>query len=139
MDGDTAPPTCQLGPTISPPCPAVPRLPPCLGPPALHCIALQEPLLEAMELLQHTDVLLGMHGAGWTNGMFVKHSAVAMQMYPYGWKLPDNTTIRGWVGGWVGGLIRQPGRSSSHGGGCSRASRASRHGGREGLAVAVGP
>ena len=105
MDGDTAPPTCQLGPTISPPCPAVPRLPPCLGPPALHCIALQEPLLEAMELLQHTDVLLGMHGAGWTNGMFVKHSAVAMQMYPYGWKLPDHTTIRGWVGGWVGGWV----------------------------------
>lgn len=39
----------------------------------------QEPLLQAMELLQHTDVLLGMHGAGWTNGMFIKHGAVAMQ------------------------------------------------------------
>lgn len=33
-----------------------------------------------MELLQHTDVLLGMHGAGWTNGMFIKHGAVAMQV-----------------------------------------------------------
>ena len=101
-----APPTCQLGPTIAPPCRACrPAWPP------LHCIALQEPLLEAMELLQHTDVLLGMHGAGWTNGMFVKHSAVAMQMYPYGWKLPDNTTIRGWVGGWVGGAEQQPWRA----------------------------
>lgn len=30
----------------------------CLHPPP------QEPLLEAMELLQHTDVIIGMHGAG---------------------------------------------------------------------------
>ena len=72
--------------TLSAPSP--PRLP-SLPPP------LQEPLLEAMELLQHADVLIGMHGAGWTNGMFVKHGAVAMQMFPYGWRLPDNSTIRG--------------------------------------------
>lgn len=64
----------------------------------LSSFALQEPLLEAMELLQHSDVVIGMHGAGWTNGMFVKHGAVAMQMFPYGWRLPDNSTIRGWVG-----------------------------------------
>lgn len=31
----------------------------------------------------------------WTNGMFIKHGAVAMQMFPYGWRLPDNSTIRG--------------------------------------------
>lgn len=56
----------------------------------------QEPLLEAIELLQHTDVMIGMHGAGWTNGMFIKHGAVTLQMFPYGWRLPDNSTIRGW-------------------------------------------
>jgi hypothetical protein len=49
-----------------------------------------------MELLRHADVVIGMHGAGWTNGMFVKHGAVALQMFPYGWRLPDNSTIRGW-------------------------------------------
>lgn len=52
-----------------------------------------------MELLQHTDVMIGMHGAGWTNGMFIKHGAVTLQMFPYGWRLPDNSTIRGWVAG----------------------------------------
>jgi hypothetical protein len=41
-------------------------------------------------------VVIGMHGAGWTNGMFVKHGAVALQMFPYGWRLPDNSTIRGY-------------------------------------------
>lgn len=62
----------------------------------LRVTTFEEPLLEAMELLQHSDVVIGMHGAGWTNGMFVKHGAVAMQMFPYGWRLPDNSTIRGY-------------------------------------------
>lgn len=58
--------------------------------PARWCpsASLQEPLLQAMELLQHTDVLLGMHGAGWTNGMFIKHGAVAMQVHSVPGSLP---------------------------------------------------
>ena len=50
-----------------------------------------------MNLFQHTDVLFGMHGAGWTNGLFIKQGASTMQMYPYGWRLPSNETIRGCV------------------------------------------
>ncbi|KAL4441531.1 hypothetical protein ABPG77_002035 [Micractinium sp. CCAP 211/92] len=62
----------------------------------LRVTTFEEPLLESMELLQHTDVMIGMHGAGWTNGMFIKHGAVTLQMFPYGWRLPDNSTIRGY-------------------------------------------
>jgi hypothetical protein len=62
----------------------------------LRVTTFQEPLLQVMELLSHTDVLLGMHGAGWTNALFMKRGAVAMQMYPYGWRLPDNSTVRGY-------------------------------------------
>lgn len=58
----------------------------------------QEPLLEVLDLMGHTDVLVGMHGAGWTNALFVKHGASALQLYPYGWRLPRNGhMIRGCV------------------------------------------
>ena len=56
----------------------------------------QEPLLQVMDLLAHSDVLFGMHGAGWTNTLFMKRGATAMQLYPYGWRLPDNSTVRGY-------------------------------------------
>ena len=62
----------------------------------LRVTTFQEPLLQVMELLSHTDVLLGMHGAGWTNALFMKRGAVAMQMFPYGWRLPNNSTVRGY-------------------------------------------
>ena len=86
-------------PRMPHPAGCTPALTPSRPPPA-H--PLQEPLLQAMELLQHTDVILGMHGAGWTNGMFIKHGAVAMQasggvaggcaagaaLLPFCWLLP---------------------------------------------------
>lgn len=56
----------------------------------------EEPLLEVMETLGSADVLFGMHGAGWTNALFVKRGATAMQMFPYGWRLPDGSTVRGY-------------------------------------------
>ena len=54
-----------------------------------------EPRLEAMELMGHTDVLIGMHGAGWTNAIFLKRGAGALQMMPYGWVLPNGELVRG--------------------------------------------
>mmetsp|Transcript_12181 Transcript_12181/g.34558 ORF Transcript_12181/g.34558 Transcript_12181/m.34558 type:complete len:136 (+) Transcript_12181:2130-2537(+) len=36
-----------------------------------------------------------MHGAGWTNLLFMKQGATAMQMFPHGWRLHDNSTVRG--------------------------------------------
>ena len=45
----------------------------------------EEPLLEVMELMNSTDVFLGMHGAGWTNGLFIKEGASALQIHPFGW------------------------------------------------------
>ncbi|KFM23491.1 hypothetical protein F751_4373 [Auxenochlorella protothecoides] len=61
----------------------------------LRVTTFQEPLLEVLDLMGHTDVLVGMHGAGWTNAMFIKHGASAMQMYPYGWRLSNGAMIRG--------------------------------------------
>ena len=69
----------------------------------LRVTTFEEPMLEAIDLLSHTDVLLGMHGAGWTNGLFIKRGAAALQMLPFGWTRPDGTTIRGCVRlGWKG-------------------------------------
>jgi hypothetical protein len=48
-----------------------------------------------MDSLSTTDVMFGMHGAGWTNGLFIKRGATTMQMFPYGWRLPDKSTLRG--------------------------------------------
>jgi hypothetical protein len=62
----------------------------------LRVTTFQEPLLEVMELLSSSDVLFGMHGAGWTNALFMKRGATTMQMYPHGWRLPDNSTVRGY-------------------------------------------
>ena len=54
-----------------------------------------EPILEAMELLHSTDVLIGMHGAGWTNALFIKRGAAAIQLLPYGWLHAHGKSIRG--------------------------------------------
>ena len=57
---------------------------------------LQEPLLEVAQLLASTDVLLGMHGAAWTNALLVKRGAAAMQLLPYGYTMqPEGKAIRG--------------------------------------------
>ncbi|GAB4816509.1 hypothetical protein N2152v2_003555 [Parachlorella kessleri] len=62
----------------------------------LRVTTFEEPLLEVLNLMQHTDVLIGMHGAGWTNALFIKHGATAVQLYPYGWRLPGGAgAIRG--------------------------------------------
>lgn len=37
------------------------------------------------ELLGASDVLIGMHGAGWTNALLLKPGASAMQLMPYGY------------------------------------------------------
>lgn len=50
-----------------------------------------------IDLMSHSDVILGMHGAGWTNGLFVKRGAGALQLIPYGWVSDDGKTIRGYV------------------------------------------
>lgn len=34
-------------------------------------------------------------GAGWTNALFLKRGAAAVQLYPYGWRLPSGEAIRG--------------------------------------------
>ncbi|KAK9817099.1 hypothetical protein WJX72_009545 [[Myrmecia] bisecta] len=50
---------------------------------------------EAMELMQHTDVFIGMHGAGMTNMLYIKPGASVVQLHPYGWQLPNGEMIRG--------------------------------------------
>ena len=42
-----------------------------------------DPLLQMFDVMNTTDVLIGMHGAGWTNGMFLKQNAGALQLFPY--------------------------------------------------------
>lgn len=61
----------------------------------LKVTTFEEPLLYVMDLLSASDVMFGMHGAGWTNALFIKRGATTMQMFPYGWRLPDNSTVRG--------------------------------------------
>jgi hypothetical protein len=61
----------------------------------LKVTTLQEPLPEVIDLLSHSDVVIGMHGAGWTNGLFIKRGAAALQLIPYGWISPDGSAIRG--------------------------------------------
>jgi hypothetical protein len=46
----------------------------------LRVTTFEEPLLVVMDTLSRTDVLFGMHGAGWTNGLFIKHGATTMQV-----------------------------------------------------------
>jgi hypothetical protein len=62
----------------------------------LRVTTFEEPLHVVMDSLSTTDVMFGMHGAGWTNGLFIKRGATTMQMFPYGWRLPDNSTLRGY-------------------------------------------
>jgi hypothetical protein len=62
----------------------------------LRVTTFEEPLLQVMDLLGASDVMFGMHGAGWTNGLFVKRGATAAQLFPFGWRLPSNATVRGY-------------------------------------------
>ena len=62
----------------------------------LRVTTFEEPLHLVMSSLASTDVMFGMHGAGWTNGLFIKRGATMMQMFPYGWRLPDDSTLRGY-------------------------------------------
>ena len=62
----------------------------------LRVTTFEEPLHFVMESLGSTDVMFGMHGAGWTNGLFIKRGATTLQMFPYGWRLPDDSTLRGY-------------------------------------------
>jgi hypothetical protein len=61
----------------------------------LKVTTLQEPLPEVINLLSNSDVVLGMHGAGWTNGLFIKRGAASLQLIPYGWIKSDGSSIRG--------------------------------------------
>ena len=79
-----------------------------------------DPIHAYQDILSTSDVIFGMHGAGWTNLLFVfddvpitlpsldhhslgsflsdsfmKRGATTMQMFPHGWRLPDNSTVRG--------------------------------------------
>ena len=45
--------------------------------------------------MSSTDVLVGMHGAGWTNSLFIKRGAGSLQLLPYGWLLDGGGVIRG--------------------------------------------
>lgn len=57
----------------------------------------EEPVLDIIDLMNTTDVLLGMHGAGWTNAIFLKRGAGALQLMPYGWVRPETAkTPRGY-------------------------------------------
>jgi hypothetical protein len=59
----------------------------------------EEPFLEMMDLMNSTDIMMGMHGAGWTNGLFLKPGAGGLQIHPYGWLMVNAwrhiVTIRG--------------------------------------------
>ncbi len=61
----------------------------------VHVTTFEEPSLEAMELMSSTDVLIGMHGAGWTNSLFIKRGAGSLQLLPYGWLIEGGGVIRG--------------------------------------------
>ena len=54
-----------------------------------------EPLMEAHNLMNNTDVLIGMHGAGWTNGLFLRPGVAGLQMFPYGWEIKNDTDTTG--------------------------------------------
>jgi hypothetical protein len=57
---------------------------------------LQEPLHEAIESMRTTDVLLGMHGESWAVAApFIKRGSVLLELFPYGWRLPNGDLIRG--------------------------------------------
>lgn len=63
----------------------------------LRVTTLEEPLLEVINLLASSDVVLGMHGAGWTNALFIKRGAVTLQLFPHGWQSSkDSFTFRGY-------------------------------------------
>ena len=52
----------------------------------LRVTSFEEPLMEVMQLLSSTDVLIGMHGQGWTNAVFKKPGGAALQLHPFGWE-----------------------------------------------------
>ena len=41
--------------------------------------------------MNSTDVLIGVHGAGWTNGLFLKPGVAGLQIFPYGWEIEAPT------------------------------------------------
>lgn len=55
----------------------------------------EEPVLQVAEMMGSADIVIGMHGAGWTNALFMKRGAAAMQLLPYGYVLPGGRAIRG--------------------------------------------
>jgi hypothetical protein len=61
----------------------------------LRVTSLQEPLPDVVDLMSTSDVVIGMHGAGWTNGLFLKRGAATLQLIPYGWVKEDGAIIRG--------------------------------------------
>ena len=60
----------------------------------VHITTFAEPLPLAMDLLSKTDVLIGVHGAGWTNAVFLKPGAAAVQLFPYGFRIPDSSPFK---------------------------------------------
>lgn len=52
-------------------------------------------LTYAMEAVQQTDILIGVHGAGLTNVLWMKPGRVVVQLIPYGWDLNPGK-IRGY-------------------------------------------
>ena len=41
--------------------------------------------------LQRTDVFVGMHSDAWTNALFLRDEAAAVQLLPYGWEHAPGT------------------------------------------------
>ena len=41
--------------------------------------------------MQRTDVFAGMHSDAWTNAMFLRDEAAAVQLLPYGWEHAPGT------------------------------------------------
>jgi Glycosyltransferase 61 len=50
---------------------------------------------ETIDLMQRTAVLIGNHGAGLTNVLFMRPGAALLQLVPYGWEYEPGKIIRG--------------------------------------------
>lgn len=66
---------------------------------------------EIADTVASSSVLLGMHGAGFTNMIFMRPGTVVMQLFPYGWDMgpthkdngsPLKGAIFQWVEAWMG-------------------------------------
>lgn len=73
--------------------PAGPRRPPPSRLPSLPPVWAQTffngSLLEHVRLVAAADVFIGMHGAGFTHGLFLRRGAVVVQVLPYSIFQPD--------------------------------------------------